>query len=88
MVFLLEKGKGSFGLGDEAKFFRSSSWGREGNGFDVLDSMNGYNRLLRSLRGQEGARILFKLTTTYKTKQKFKAEHQQTNEFYLSYSFI
>ena len=39
--FLLEKGKGSFGLGDEAKFLQSSSWGREGNGFDVLNSMNG-----------------------------------------------
>ena len=35
--FLLEKGKGNFGLGDEAKFLQSSSWGREGNGFDVLD---------------------------------------------------
>ena len=34
--FLLEKGKGSFGLGDEAKFLQSSSWGKEGNGFDVL----------------------------------------------------
>ena len=43
MIFwgiLLEKGKGSFGLGDEAKFLQSSSWGREGNDFDVLDSMN------------------------------------------------
>ena len=39
--FLLEKGKCNFGLGDEAKFLQSSSWGREGNGFDVLDSMNG-----------------------------------------------
>ena len=39
--FLLEKGKNNFGLGDEAKFLQSSSWGREGNGFDVLDSMNG-----------------------------------------------
>ena len=25
---------------------------------------------------------------TYKTKQKLKAEQQQTNEFYLSYSFV
>ena len=46
--FLLEKGKNNFGLGDEAKFLQSSSWGRVGNEFDVLDSMNGQKRLLRS----------------------------------------
>ena len=39
--FLLEKGKNNFGLGDEAKFLQSSSWGRVGNEFHVLDSING-----------------------------------------------
>ena len=39
--FLLEKGKNNFGLGDEAKFLQSSSWGRVGNDFDVLD-FNGW----------------------------------------------
>ena len=39
-VFVGKREK-QFGLGDEAKFLQSSSWGREGNGFDVLDSMNG-----------------------------------------------
>ena len=86
--FCWKKGKNNFGLGDEAKFLQSSSWGREGNGYDVLDSMNGWKILLRSSIGQEGARILFKLTKTYKTKQKSKAEHQQINEFYLKYSFV
>ena len=33
----MEKGKNNFGLGDEAKFLQSSSWGRVGNDFDVLD---------------------------------------------------
>ena len=46
--FLLEKGKDNFGLGDEAKFLQSSSWGREGNEFYILDSMNGWKILLRS----------------------------------------
>ena len=46
--FLLEKGKGNFGLGDEAKFLQSSSWGREDNDFDVLDSINGWKILLKS----------------------------------------
>ena len=32
---LLEKGKNNFGLGDEAKFLQSSSWGEAGSGFDV-----------------------------------------------------
>ena len=35
--FFVEKGKGNFGLGDEAKFLQSSIWGREGNVFDVLE---------------------------------------------------
>ena len=34
--FRWKNGKGSFGLGDEAKLLQSSSWGKEGNGFDVL----------------------------------------------------
>ena len=46
--FCWKKGKTIFGLGDEAKFLQSSSWGREGNDFDVSDSMNGWKRLLRS----------------------------------------
>ena len=47
-VFCWKKGKAIFGLGDDAKFLQSSSWGREGNEFDVLDSMNGWKILLRS----------------------------------------
>ena len=35
--FVGKKGKDNFGLGDEAKFLQSSSWGEEGNDFDVLD---------------------------------------------------
>ena len=35
--FFWKKGKDNFGLGDEAKFLQSSSWGEEGNRFDVLD---------------------------------------------------
>ena len=35
--FCWRKGKGNFGLGDEAKFLQSSSWGKKGNDFDVLD---------------------------------------------------
>ena len=46
--FVGKKGKDNFGLGDEAKFLQSSSWGREGNEFDVLDQMHGLKRLLRS----------------------------------------
>ena len=34
--FCWKKGKGNFGLGDEAKFLQSSSRGEEGNDFDVL----------------------------------------------------
>ena len=34
--FRWKKGKGNFGCGDKAKFLQSSSWGKEGNGFDVL----------------------------------------------------
>ena len=48
LAFCWKKGKDNFGLGDEAKFLQSSSWGREGNDFDVLDQMNGLKRLLRS----------------------------------------
>ena len=39
--FCWKKGKDNFGLGDEAKFLQSSSWGRESNDLDVLDLMNG-----------------------------------------------
>ena len=46
--FCWKKGKDNFGLGDEAKFLQSSSLGREGNEFDLLDQMNGLKRLLRS----------------------------------------
>ena len=46
--FCWKKGKAIFGLGDEAKFLQSSSWGEEGNGFDVLDKMNELKILLRS----------------------------------------
>ena len=35
--FLLEKGKGKFGSGDEAKFLQSSGWGKVGSSFDALD---------------------------------------------------
>ena len=46
--FCWKKGKDNFGLGDEANFLQSSSWGEEGSGFDVLDQMNELKRLLRS----------------------------------------
>lgn len=34
---LLEKWKGKFGYGDEAKFLHSSGWGKVGSIFDSLD---------------------------------------------------
>ena len=48
--FLLEKGKNNFGLGDEAKFLKSSSWGRVGNEFYVLYQMKWIEKTTEELK--------------------------------------
>ena len=54
--FLLEKGKGKFGSGDEAKFLQSSSWGKVGSSFDAFWSyvwMDHNDKELKRARGNK-----------------------------------